>query len=57
MTRKEFKALLDNHDWYYMQSDDRRTYEKGLESANKIRKALEESPKWQSLYDKAKPKP
>ena len=38
MTREEFQALLDQHDWHYAMSDDSQVYYKG----QKAESALEE---------------
>jgi len=32
-----FELLLNDHDWYYMMSDDHRAYAKGAEEARAIR--------------------
>lgn len=34
--------LLNNHDWYYMMSDDRKVYESGLDEANLIKKLIKD---------------
>lgn len=41
MTLKEFAAMLEKHDWYYVYSDDHRYYKKGSESRRKINEAME----------------
>ena len=37
---KELERLLKSHDWTYMYSDDRRYYDKGRDSSDKIHKLV-----------------
>ncbi|MBF86302.1 MAG: hypothetical protein CL489_17750 [Acidobacteria bacterium] len=39
---EELKKLLESHDWYYMYSDDSRSYNKGRDSNDKIKQLVAE---------------
>jgi hypothetical protein len=50
ITETEFLELLEKHDWYYSSSDDRRSYERGLEEEEEILTRVVQNPKWLTLY-------
>lgn len=42
MKLEEFKEMLEQHDWYYIYSDDLKVYRAGAEAAKRMRKAAQE---------------
>lgn len=50
-----YRKMLDEHDWYYYQSDDRRAYEKGLESEKKLKMMAKKHP-FSTMYESKKRK-
>lgn len=50
MTIKEYKKLLESHNWYYSQSDVSKTFEKGLQNERKLKALFKENPKFETLY-------
>lgn len=53
MTRKEYRALLKAHDWFYPMSDDPRAYNRGREEAHELQHWAKSSPDLQADYDAA----
>jgi hypothetical protein len=47
-----FKKLVDEHDWYYSQSDDSRIYEKGKAQEESIKKTMMFDNKLSDIYYK-----
>lgn len=51
MTNKEFKNLLDAHDWDYSYSDDHSVYTKGSNSMNKIMEISKTSKRFENMLN------
>ncbi len=50
MSKKEYKELLDNHDWTYMFSDDSRKYTEGKKNEEYLKKLAKDND-LQEMYD------
>lgn len=51
VTAEDFKIMLEEHDWWYMMSDDSRIYEDGLASEKELRRIAATNPDFQVLLD------
>jgi len=50
MTIKEYKDLLDHHDWYYEYSDDHSVWKAGCANESRLIQIAEGKPKWMELF-------
>lgn len=51
MNLQDYYDLLEQHDWYYIFSDDHKVYEKGKSNQDKLVDLAEENgPKFKELY-------
>lgn len=56
MKKEEFEKLLDNHDWWYSNSDDPSKFAKGLRELNEIQEICEKDSKLKEIYEKRRRK-
>lgn len=50
MDSQNFRLMLENHDWYYMMSEDSGVYRRGIESRDKIADAMRDNEELRRIY-------
>ena len=51
MTKEEYQKLLENHDWYFMMSDDFRVWERGQKNLDKLLRIASQNSEFRNLFN------